>query len=181
MPPILQQVALDPGRLLTTYVTTFYTSYIGKIDDWDSLEIIEVAYGGLAAERGVIWLRVRLWVSVLEVEIRNSFDFLQFFFFAFRCFRYSRRYSFLLKFVDVSVGVINLKDKVMDLLLEELDNCVTLSDYCITLIDLILPVDNSLVSLCDNFLLLRDQCFKLFYLSDLSISISVMTLSYTGQ
>jgi hypothetical protein len=60
MPPILQQVALDPGRLLTTYVTTFYTSYIGKIDDLDGLEIIEAAYGGLATGRGVIWLGVRL-------------------------------------------------------------------------------------------------------------------------
>jgi hypothetical protein len=147
----------------------------------DSLEIVEVAYGGLAAGRGVIWLRVRLWVSVLGVEIRNSFDFLRFFFFAFRCFRYSRRCWLLLKFVDVSVGVINLKDEIMDLLLEELDNRVTLSDYCITLIDLILPVDNDLISLCDNFLLLFDQCLKLFYLSDPSISISVVTLSYTSQ
>jgi hypothetical protein len=55
----------------------------------DSLEIVEVAYGGLAAGRGVIWLRVRLWVSVLGVEIRNSFDFLRFFFFTFSCYRLS--------------------------------------------------------------------------------------------
>jgi hypothetical protein len=48
MPHILQQVALDLGRLLTTYVTTSYTSYIGKIDDLEELEIIEVAYGRLA-------------------------------------------------------------------------------------------------------------------------------------
>jgi hypothetical protein len=147
----------------------------------DGLEIIEVAYGGLAAGRGVIWLRVRLWVSVLGVKIGNSFDFLRFFFFAFRCFRYSRRCWLLLKFVDVSEGIVNLKDVVVDLLLEELDNRVALSDYCITLIDLILPVDNDLISLCDNFLLFHDQCLKLFYLSDLSISISVVTLSYTGQ
>jgi hypothetical protein len=81
----------------------------------------------------------------------------------------------------MSEGVVNLKDKVVDLLLVELDNRVTLSDYCITLIDLIPRVDNGLVSLCDNFLFFRNQCLKLFYLSDLSISISVMTLSYTGQ
>jgi hypothetical protein len=42
----------------------------------DGLKIIEAAYRGLAAGRGVIWLGVRLWVSVLGVEIRNSFDFL---------------------------------------------------------------------------------------------------------
>jgi hypothetical protein len=137
----------------------------------DGLEIIKVAYGGLAARRGVIWLRVRLWVSMLRVEIRNSFNFLPFFFFAFRCFRYNRRCWLLLKFIDVSVGVVNLKDEVVDLLLEELDNRVALSDYCITLIDLILPVDNDLISLCDNFLLFRDQCLKLFYLSDPSICI----------
>jgi hypothetical protein len=68
----------------------------------DGLEIVEVTYGGLTAGRGVIWPRVRLWVSMLGIKIRNSFDFLRFFFFAFRCFRYSRRCWLLLKFVDVS-------------------------------------------------------------------------------
>jgi hypothetical protein len=58
----------------------------------------------------------------------------------------------LLKFVDVSMGIINLKDKIMDLLLEELHNRVTLIDYCITLIDLILLVNNGLFPLCDDFL-----------------------------
>jgi hypothetical protein len=79
------------------------------------------------------------------------------------------------------MGVVNLKDKVVDLLLEELDNCVMLSDYGITLIDLILPLDNDLISLCDNFFLLRDQGLKFFYVSDLSISISIVALSYTSQ
>jgi hypothetical protein len=174
-------MALDPGRLLTTYITTSYISYIGKIDDLERLEIIEVAYGGLTAGRGVIWLRVRLWVSVLGIEIRNSLNLLRFFFFAFRCYKYNRRFWLLLKFIDVSMGVVNLKDKVVDLLPEELDNCVTLSDYGVTLIDLILSVDNDLISLGNNFFLLRDQGLKFFYLSDLSISISVVTLSYTGQ
>jgi hypothetical protein len=31
-----------------------------KIDDLEGLEIVEVAYGGLAAGRGMIWLRIRL-------------------------------------------------------------------------------------------------------------------------
>jgi hypothetical protein len=147
----------------------------------DELKIVEVAYGGLTAGRGVIWLRVRLWVSMLGVEIRNSLNLLRFFFFTFRCYRYNRRYWLLLKFVEVSMGVVNLKDKVVDLLLEELDNCVMLSDYGITLIDLILPLDNDLISLCDNFFLLRDQGLKFFYVSDLSISISIVALSYTSQ
>jgi hypothetical protein len=147
----------------------------------DGLKIVKVACGGLAAGRGVIWLRVRLWVSVLGVEIRNSLNLLGFFFSSFRCYRYNMRYWLLLKFVDVSMSVVNLKDKVVDLLLEELDNCITLSDYGITLIALILQVDNSLIPLCDNFLIFRDQCLKCFYLSDLSVSVSVVTLSDTGQ
>jgi hypothetical protein len=56
------------------------------------LEIVEIAYGGLAAERGVIWMRIRFWVSMFRVEIRNSLDFLRVFFSTFRYCRYSRRY-----------------------------------------------------------------------------------------
>jgi hypothetical protein len=145
------------------------------------LEIVEIAYGGLAAGRRVIWLRIGFWVSMLGVEIGNSLDFLWVFFFAFRGYRYSRRYWLLLKFVDVSIGIVNLKNKVVNLLLEELNNSVTLSDYGITLIDLILPVKNGLIPCCDNFLLLGNQGLKLYYLSDLSISISIVALSYTNQ
>jgi hypothetical protein len=97
----------------------------------DKLEIVEVAYRGPAAGSGVIWLRVGFWVSMLRIEIRNSLDFLRVFFSIFRYYRYSRRYWLLLKFIDVSMGVVNLKDKVMNLLLEELDNCITLSDYVV--------------------------------------------------
>jgi hypothetical protein len=58
---------------------------------------------------------------------------------------------------------------------------IVLSDYCITLIDLILPVKNGLISSSNNFLLLGNQGLKLHYLSDLSISIAIMTLSYANQ
>jgi hypothetical protein len=129
----------------------------------------------------VIWLRIRFWVSMLGIEIRNSFNFLRVFFSTFRYYRCSRRYWLLLEFIDVSMGIVNFKDKVMDLLLEELNDRVALSDYCITLIDVILPVKNSVLTCCDNLLLLRDQGLKLYYLSDLSISISIVTLSYTNN
>jgi hypothetical protein len=42
-------------------------------------------------------------------------------------------------------------------------------------------VKNSLLTCCDDLLLLRDQGLKLYYLSDLSISISIVTLSYANQ
>jgi hypothetical protein len=79
------------------------------------------------------------------------------------------------------MGVISLKDQVVDLLLEELSDCVALSDYCITFIDLILPMKDGLISCCDNFILLCDQGLKFHYLINLSISIPVVTLSYTSQ
>jgi hypothetical protein len=80
----------------------------------------------------------------------------------------------LLKFFDVSMGIVSLKNQVVDLLLEELNGCVALSDYYITFIDLILPMKNGLVSRCDNFLFLGDQGLKLHYLT---LSFSVVTLS----
>jgi hypothetical protein len=129
----------------------------------------------------VIWLRIRFWVSMLGIKIRNSFNFLRVFFSTLRYYKCSRRYWLLLEFVDVSMGVVNFKDKVVDLLLEELNDRVVLSDYCITLIDLILQVKNSLLTCCDNLLLLRDQGLMLYYLSDLSIIISIVTLSYANQ
>jgi hypothetical protein len=79
------------------------------------------------------------------------------------------------------MGIIDLKDKVVNLLLEELNDRVALSDDCITLIDLILPVKNSLLPCCDNLLLLGDQGLKLHYLGDLSIGISIVTLGYANQ
>jgi hypothetical protein len=129
----------------------------------------------------MIWLRIGLYVSMLGIEIRNSLDFLQVFFSTFTGYRYSKRYYLLLEFVDVSMSIIDLKDKVVNLLLEELNDHVELSDDCITFIDLILPVKNSLLLYCDNLLLLRDQGLKLHYLGDLSISISIVTLSYANQ
>jgi hypothetical protein len=58
----------------------------------DELEIVEIAYGGLTAGRGAIWLRIGFWVSMLRVEIKNSLDFLRVFFSTFRYYKYSRRY-----------------------------------------------------------------------------------------
>jgi hypothetical protein len=80
----------------------------------------------------------------------------------------------LLQFFNVSMGIISLKDQVVDLLLEELNDRVALGDYSI-------PVKNSLLTCCDNLLLLRDQGLKLYYLSNLSISILIVTLSYANQ
>jgi hypothetical protein len=46
----------------------------------------------------------------------------------------------------VGVGIINLQDEVMDLLLEKLNDRVALGDYRITFIYLVLPMMNSLIS-----------------------------------
>jgi hypothetical protein len=41
-------------------------------------------------------------------------------------------------------------------------------------------VKNSLLTCCDDLLLLRDQGLKLYYLSDLVISIAIVALSYAN-
>jgi hypothetical protein len=45
-----------------------------------------------------------------------------------------------LEFIDLGLGIINLQDEVVDLLLEKLNDCVALGDYRITLIDLVFSV-----------------------------------------
>jgi hypothetical protein len=71
-------------------------------------------------------------ISVLRIDLGDSFDFFRIFFFLFGCW-YSRGCWLLLEFINVGVGIINLQDEVMDLFLEELNDRVALGDYRITL------------------------------------------------
>jgi hypothetical protein len=64
------------------------------------------------------------------------------------------------------MSIINLKDEVVDLFLEKLNDRVALGDHCITLVDLIL--------LCH-------QGLKLLNLGDLAISIPKVTFRDTDQ
>jgi hypothetical protein len=82
--------------------------------------------------------------------------------------------------IDVGDGVVKLKGEVVDLLLEELNNGVTLDNHYITLEDLILSVGDGFVSLCDNLIFSNDRGLELFNLSNLLVNIFVMTLSYAG-
>jgi hypothetical protein len=75
-------------------------------------------------------------ISMLKIEVSNSLNFLWIFFFGFGCW-YSRRCWLLLEFIDLGLGIINLEDEVMDLLLEELNDRVALGDHCITLVDFV--------------------------------------------
>jgi hypothetical protein len=102
-------------------------------------------------------------ISVLRIDPGDSFDFFRIFFFLFGCW-YNRRYWLLLEFIDVGMGIINLKDEVVDLFLEKLNDRVALSDHCVTLVDLIFSVMNSLLSGSDDFILLCHQGLKLFNL-----------------
>jgi hypothetical protein len=95
---------------------------------WKRLEIIEVAHKRLAARRRTIGLRIRFGISMLGIKIGNSFNlFRVFFIFTFRLFRCDRRYWLLMKHIDMGDGVVKLKSKVMDLLLEKLDDSVALN------------------------------------------------------
>jgi hypothetical protein len=79
------------------------------------------------------------------------------------------------------MGIINLKDEVMDLFLEKLNDRVVLGDHRITLIDLVFSVKNGLLLCGNDSLLFCYQGLKLLYLGDLSVSIPEVTLRDTGQ
>jgi hypothetical protein len=118
-------------------------------------------------------------ISVLRIDLGDSFDFFRIFFF-FRSW-YSRRCWLLLEFIDLGLGIINLENEIVDLFLEKLNDCVALGDYRITFIDLVFPVMNSLFPGSDNFFLLYHRSLKLLYLDDLSVSIPKVTLRDTDQ
>jgi hypothetical protein len=79
------------------------------------------------------------------------------------------------------MGIIYLKNEVVDLFLEKLNDRVTLGDHCVTLVDLIFLVMNSLLSGCDDFIFLGHQGLKLRNLGDLSVSVPEMTLRDIDQ
>jgi hypothetical protein len=81
----------------------------------------------------------------------------------------------------MSLGVVGLKDQIVDLFLKELNDCVALSDDSITLVDLIFPMKDGLVLCCDDLILLSHQGLKLHYLSDLTVSIPIVILSHISQ
>jgi hypothetical protein len=87
----------------------------------------------------------------------------------------------LLQFFNVSLGIVNLKDQIVDLFLEELNDCIALSDDSITLVDLIFSMKDGVISCCDDLILLSHQGLKFHYLSNLTVSIPLVTLSHTSQ
>jgi hypothetical protein len=117
---------------------------------------------------------------VLRIDLEDSFDFFRIFFFLFEGW-HSRRCWLLLEFIDVGVGIINLQDEVMDLLLEELNDRVALGDYRIIFIDLVFPVMNSLISSSDDPIFLDHQGSKLVNLGDLSINLPMVTSRSINQ
>jgi hypothetical protein len=79
------------------------------------------------------------------------------------------------------LGIVRFKDQIMNLFLEELNDCIALSDDSITLVDLIFSMKDGLIPCCDDFILLSHQGLKFHYLSDLTISIPIVTLSHISQ
>jgi hypothetical protein len=87
----------------------------------------------------------------------------------------------LLQFFDVSLGIVGFKDQIVDLFLKELNDYIALSDDSITLIDLIFSMKDGLIPCCDDLILLSHQGLKFHYLSDLTVSIPIVTLSHISQ
>jgi hypothetical protein len=114
-------------------------------------------------------------VPMLRVKLRDSLNLLWIFFFSLRYCGCDGRYWWLLQFFKVSLDIISFKDQIMDLFLKELNDSIALGDYMIAFVDLIFPMKDGLIPRCDDLILLGHQGSKLINLSDLSISLPIVT------
>jgi hypothetical protein len=114
-------------------------------------------------------------VPMLRVKLRDFLNLLWIFFFGLTYCGCDGRYWSLLQFFKVSLGIISFKDQIMDLFLKELNDGIALSDYMVTLVDLIFSMKDGLIPCCDDLILLSHQGSKLVNLSDLSISLPIVT------
>jgi hypothetical protein len=81
----------------------------------------------------------------------------------------------------VSLGIIILKDQIMNLFLEELNDCIVLSDDSITLVDLIFSMKDGLISCCDDLILLGHQGLKFHYLRPSATRIQMVRYIYPAE
>jgi hypothetical protein len=111
-----------------------------------------------------------LWTFMLRVKARNSFNLIRvFFFISLRLVWDIRWYWRHLKKLDISISILKLRSKVMNLLLKKLYHYVALAEKSIALDDLVLSVAYRLLTL-GYHLVPGGNCYlKLFDLSDLPI------------
>jgi hypothetical protein len=123
------------------------------------LEVIEVAHGWLTAGRAMMGTKNR--ISMLKVDLEDSFDFFRVFFFFFTLKLINIRLHWLLmKHVDMVNSLAKIKVELVNLFLEEVNDSVALDNESITLNNLFFSMLNGLFPLSNNLFLGRNSCLK---------------------
>jgi hypothetical protein len=118
---------------------------------------------------------------MLRGDLRDSFDFFRVFFFIILQLIGNRLLWLLVKHVDVVNSLAQIKVELMNLLLEKVNNSVTLSNEGITLNNLFFSMLYSFFALSNIFFLGSDSSLECLNLRILSANLITIPLSYVGQ
>jgi hypothetical protein len=120
-------------------------------------------------------------ISMLRVDLGDSFNFFRFFFFLFTLKLINIRMRWLLmKHVDMVNSLTKIKVELMNLLLEKDNDSVALDNESITLNNMFLSMLNSFFLLSNNLFLGRDSCLEFLNLRILPANLIMIPLGYAG-
>jgi hypothetical protein len=121
-------------------------------------------------------------ISMLRVNLGDSFDFFRVFFFFFTLKLINNGLHYLLmKHVDMVNSLAKIKVELVNLFLEEVNDSVALDNESITLNNLFLSMLNSFFPLSNNLFLGRDSGLEFLNLRILLANLITIPLGYVGQ
>jgi hypothetical protein len=120
-------------------------------------------------------------ISMLRVDLGDSFDFFRFFFFFTFKLINNRLHWLLRKHVDMVNSLAKIKVELVYLFLEKVNDSVALDNESITLNNLILSMLNNFFPLGNNFFLGSDSGLEFLNLCILPANLITIPLSYVGQ
>jgi hypothetical protein len=118
---------------------------------------------------------------MLRVDLEDSFDFFRVFFFFILKLINIRMHCLLMKHVDMVDSLAKIKIRLMNLLLEKINDSVTLDNESITLNNLFLSMLNGFFPLSNNLFLGRDSGLEFLNLRILLANLITISLGYVGQ
>jgi hypothetical protein len=120
-------------------------------------------------------------ISMLRVDLGDSFDFFRFFFFFTLKLINNRLHWLLMKHVDMVNSLAKIKTELMNLLLEKINDSVMLDNESIALNNLILSMLNGFFPLGNNLFLGSDSGLEFLNLRILPANLITIPLGYVGQ
>jgi hypothetical protein len=126
-------------------------------------------------------IRTKNRISMLRVDLGDSFDFFRVFFFIILRLIVNRLLWLLMKHVDVVNSLAQIKVKLMNLLLKKINDNVTLGDESITLHNLFFSMLDGFFPLSNNFFLGSNSSLEFLNLRILPANLITIPLGYVGQ